>query len=272
MECVELRDVVHNGMVYKVPCGKCAFCGVNNISQWMFRLYWENRRQEDPGWFLTLTYDESHVPRMRDGDLSLRFGDVQKYLKMLRKAGYRAKYVCVGEYGGERHRPHYHMLIWSDCPAVDLELKWKFGRVHFGAVSMDSIGYTLKYVINQRKRKGGSVEKTRAQFSKGLGLGYLTCAVYDYHTMDYENPVMKSYIDGREVVLPRYYRRKIFTRYQQRREAHRIKWERIREKRKEMRALLAKGIRGVAEYRKGLRIDLAARIVRTAEKGLKVGN
>jgi len=145
----------------KVPCGKCAFCLTNNRSQWMFRIHHEMRNQMVPGWFLTLTYDEKHVKRVSYVDpdtgkyvrkLSLRFRDVQLFIKKIRKAKYYVKYVCVGEYGSQTKRPHYHMLIWTDCPDHELEAKWGLGRLDFGSLTMQSAMYTLKYIIQPKQR------------------------------------------------------------------------------------------------------------------------
>lgn len=259
--------VVHNGVGHMVPCSKCGYCLMSKRSQWMFRIFYEMRRQDKPGWFVTLTYDEKHVKRTADGRLSLRFKDVQLFLKKLRKAKFYAKYVCVGEYGSRTSRPHYHMLLWTDCEAHRLEHFWSgrdgkpLGHIHIGRISMQSAMYTLKYIIQPKQKAEGGVEKTRAQFSKGLGLAYLSSAVYDYHTVDYDKPVFVAMVDGREVMLPRYYRSKIFTKYQQKREAHRLKWELIRKRRNKMRELLAQGISNTKVYIDGLRAENARRVI-----------
>lgn len=248
-ECLSMIKVRHGEFTYTVPCSKCAFCLQNKRSQWMFRIYYEMHHQQYPGWFLTLTYDERHVRRTASGRLSLRFKDVQLFLKKLRKAKYYAKYICVGEYGSETHRPHYHMLLWTDCDPMGFEKFWtsstdgsRMGSIHVGRLTMASAMYTLKYIIQPKQKEEEGIEKTRAQFSKGLGLAYLTRAVYDYHTREFDRPVLTGMVDGRQVALPRYYRYKIFTKFQLAREGHRIKWDRIREYRKRMRELLAQGV------------------------------
>lgn len=261
--------VHHNGVGHIVPCGKCAFCLQSKRSQWMFRIHWEMKKQEYPGWFLTLTYEERFVKRVGDGRLSLRFRDVQLFLKKLRRAKYYAKYICVGEYGSQTKRPHYHMLLWTDCPVEKLDLYWStksglpLGKIHVGRISMESAMYTLKYIIQPKQRDVDGIERTRAQFSKGLGLGYLSSAVYDYHTLDYDAPEFTSRVDGREVALPRYYRYKIFTKYQLRLEAHRLKLKIHKEKRKQKRALGDQGIPWgeIPSYLKALRVERARRII-----------
>lgn len=213
-ECLQMITVTHAGEAHKVPCGKCGFCLTSKRAQWMFRVWHEMRTQVHRGYFLTLTYDEKHVKRTADGRLSLRFRDVQLYLKQIRKRKFYVKYICVGEYGAVTHRPHYHMLLWTDCPVGTLESIWARGKIHFGALTMASSMYTLKYIIQPKQKAENGLEKTRAQFSKGLGLAYLTKAVYNWHTFDEENPEFMSKIDGQTVALPRYYKDKIFTKWQ----------------------------------------------------------
>lgn len=231
----------------------------------MFRVYHEMRKQEYPGWFLTLTYDEKHVKRLPDGRLSLRFRDVQLFLKTVRKRKFYAKYICVGEYGGVTKRPHYHMLLWTDCPPENLEKLWFRGHVHFGRITMQSAMYTLKYIIQPKERGVDGIERTRAQFSKGLGLGYLTSAMYDYHTLDYDNPVLFSIIDGQKVALPRYYKTKIFTKHQMRRQQSLTKTEKIKEETKQFRKLRSQGVRGIRPYLQRLRVEEAKRIIATTK-------
>lgn len=281
MECIQLITVKHNGKAHKVPCGKCAFCLTNKRSQWMFRLYHEMRNQTMPGYFITLTYAEHMVPRLDDGRLTLRFRHCQLYLKKLRKHKWKAKYILVGEYGGETQRPHYHAILWTDCPPEKLESFWSNsrgkvrGRIHIGSLSMASCMYTLKYIIQPKVREQEAIgpdgltvqarEKTRAQFSKGLGLQYLTAQVYDWHTCDYDEPRTYSYIEGRKLALPRYYKNKIFTKYQMQKEASKNYWNSIRELRKNIRKFRDQGIADPINYMKGLRNEAALAIIRTTK-------
>lgn len=243
MECLERKIINQPGIgAVKVPCGKCAFCLTNKRSSWMFRIHHEMKSQSNPGWFLTLTYSEKFVKRVGDR-FSLRFSDVQKWFKRLRKQKFYVKYICVGEYGPRTQRPHYHILLWTDCPEVSLEKTWYFGSIHFGRLTMASAMYTLKYVIQPViKKELVGVEFPRAQFSKGLGISYLSISVYEWHTADYENPEWFSYIDGNKVALPKYYKDKIFTKFQRRVYASKSKWDCIRKRRKLMRKLLKNGV------------------------------
>lgn len=260
---------IQEGAVHRVPCGKCAFCLTNKRSSWIFRVYHEMRSQEHKGYFLTLTYDERHVKRAANGRLSLRFRDVQLFIKRIRKQKYYVKYICVGEYGATTQRPHYHMLLWTDAPTSFLETNWKssiddtpMGAIHFGALTIASAMYTLKYIIQPKQREIDGVEKTRAQFSKGLGLAYLTTEVYYFHTADADNPEMFSVIDGKKVALPRYYKNKIFASYQMFKQQQKTKWESIRNKREKMRHLLSLGVRDTKKYMLSVRRDQAVAIIK----------
>lgn len=242
MECLERKIINQPGIgAVKVPCGKCAFCLTNERSSWMFRIHHEMKSQSNPGWFLTLTYSEKFVKRVGDR-LSLRFRDVQLFIKKVRKAKYYVKYICVGEYGAITQRPHYHLLLWTDCPVDKIENFWKMGSVHTGRLSMGSAMYVLKYIIQPKQKSVDGIERTRGQFSKGIGIGYLTCAVYEWHTAVYESPEWFSYIEGKKVALPKYYKDKIFTKYQRRVYASKSKWDCIRKRRKLMRKMLKNGV------------------------------
>ncbi|MEM2002384.1 MAG: hypothetical protein QXT77_07055 [Candidatus Methanomethylicaceae archaeon] len=200
---------------YLVPCGKCGICRMKKQSEWKFRIYHEMRTQTMPGYFVTLTYNRKSLP-WSEGLPSLRFKDVQDFLKRLRFHGHKAKYLCTGEYGPTTQRPHYHLCIWTDATPDDLTKHWKNGSIHVGALTLASALYALKYIMNPTPKKewNDPRERPRAQYSKGLGLGYLTINMYNYHTDDDNGRKYKrfeGYADGDIVPLPRYYINKIFT-------------------------------------------------------------
>jgi len=211
--CIKPIFVRPSGVTHKVPCGKCAFCLQTKRNSWLFRLHHEARTQQMPAYFLTLTYDEKHLPRFK-GKATLWFRHLQLYFKRLRKEGYRLKYVAVGEYGTRTERPHYHAIMWTNAPVNTIDAQWHHGNVHFGTLTAASIAYTLKYIVQPKIGDGETRQETRAQYSKGLGASYLSAATHEYHSGDQENPVFTSRINGTIVSLPRYYRSKIFTKYQ----------------------------------------------------------
>lgn len=272
VECLEPKSIVTpeswSGPSRRVtvPCGRCVFCLLNRRLDWSFRIQQEMKCQEHRGWFLTLTYDDKHVPGR--GVLSLRFRDVQRYLKRLRKRKLYCKYVAVGEYGGRTERPHYHMLLWTDAPVEVLSKEWYHGHVHFGQLSVKSAMYTMAYVLGLGRSYAGR-EKPRAQFSKGMGLGFLSKAMYDYLTEDFDEPKTMVKVDGVDRRIPRYYLAKIFLRHQMRVRGLKLKEEYELERETRYAELLARGVSDPAGYLHGLLVDRGNIVVRKLKK-LKV--
>jgi len=109
--------------------------------------------------FVTLTYDEDHLPLGG----SLQLADFQLFLKRLRKAiePKRVRFFHCGEYGSELSRPHYHALLfghdfedktlWADrgtgpvWRSEELERLWSLGLSEIGSVSFESAAYVARY-------------------------------------------------------------------------------------------------------------------------------
>lgn len=265
MQCLSMIYVEgSDDIVHKVPCGKCAFCLQNKRHDWQFRIYHEIKAQEHPGLFLTLTYHPKYVKRTPNG-FSLRFRDVQLYFKRLRKAGYKIKYIAVGEYGTSTFRPHYHILLWTNTPITELERQWWCGAIHVGRVAMASAMYTLKYIIQRKQSIPEGLEVPRAQFSRGLGISYLgrdyasAEAIYNYHN---DGPNFFSYIEGAKVSLPRYYRDKIFTKHIKKIEQKKVEKQVKESELQEYARLKKKGIQDPESYILRQRIDNHNAIIR----------
>lgn len=101
-----------------VPCGKCRLCREAKVQDWMTRCMCETASSDYPPLFITLTYDNEHLPA--DG-VSKR--DIQLFMKRLRIAvarylgddddKNRLRYFLISEYGKNTHRAHYHLLLWN---------------------------------------------------------------------------------------------------------------------------------------------------------------
>ena len=63
----------------------------------------------DRNCFLTLTYDDAHLPE--HGQLVKR--DLQLFFKRLRKNVGPFRYVACGEYGELKRRPHFHVALFG---------------------------------------------------------------------------------------------------------------------------------------------------------------
>lgn len=118
----------------EVGCGKCLECKQQQSSMWSDRCVFE-AMQHEHNYFLTLTYDDLHVPL----DGCLKQEHMQKFLKRLRKYfseklnQNNIRYFYVAEYGGNSLRPHYHLILFN-CYIPDLsstfELLEADGRYH----------------------------------------------------------------------------------------------------------------------------------------------
>lgn len=121
-----------------IPCGQCGACRLQYSREWADRLMMELPYHEH-AWFLTLTYDDRHVPTNSVADLysglvhsvnTLRPRDLTLFWKRLRREfpDTHITYFASGEYGDMSFRPHYHAIVFGpDIP--DLKL-YKYVRGH----------------------------------------------------------------------------------------------------------------------------------------------
>jgi hypothetical protein len=203
-----------------VPCGKCPGCKQTRAYQWAFRLLQEER-VSDSSYFITLTYDDDHLPFERTYRTSkrtkcmrelfiptLRKNHLQNFFKRLRyyENGNRLKYYAVGEYGGRTKRPHYHAIIFN-AKERNIELAWQEGNIFYGEANGNSVGYCLKYLMKEhgRKTKWEIEEPEFRLSSQGLGLSYLDEKMINWHMRDLYNRRYCVLPGGVKVSMPRYY-------------------------------------------------------------------
>lgn len=155
----------------ELPCGVCIGCRLQKTREWSIRMTHEGQLW-DSNLFLTLTYDEEHLPR----SLSLEYRDFQLFMKALRKevrgvsasprGTYPVRYFVSGEYGGEYGRPHFHAILFNadfadkvrfvngTYRSAQCESVWQRGNVVIGTLSPRSAayvaGYTLAKVYGQK--------------------------------------------------------------------------------------------------------------------------
>jgi len=129
--------------------------------------------------FLTLTFNE--IPP----DYSVHKKDVQDFMKRLRsRLDYdfgikEIKYFACGEYGEEKLRPHYHVILFGFDFSHDrveykkergnmlytseyLEDIWGYGYCPIGTVTKQSCDYVARYVM--KKIKGPDSEMDPSYF------------------------------------------------------------------------------------------------------------
>lgn len=143
-----------------VGCGRCMPCRINRRREWELRLLLESFTHADPAYFLTLTYDPKTVPRLKNGELTLRKEDLQKFLKRLRfhaKKDFNAslRFAACGEYGSRTQRPHYHLVVWG-LPGIEEDwiLKiWAQGFIQLGVATLAGHRYLLGYILKRMTTK-----------------------------------------------------------------------------------------------------------------------
>lgn len=210
MECTH-KITLKSGLV--VPCGKCPSCLANSRSEWIFRLS-EEAKHSEFSVFVTLTYDEDHLPP--GGNVCKK--DVQDFHKRLRKhfPSGDLRYYLVSEYGDHTFRPHYHGLYFFHHKyeyeyIYNIFLtSWQNGFIKFGEVEAGSIVYCTKYCLKHKILPDKFCTPNFRLISKmsigGIGVQYLD-TMKDYH-LETEN-FISVYAEGKRSRMPRYFRDRI---------------------------------------------------------------
>lgn len=212
-----------------VPCGRCVPCLERKRNDWSLRLS-EEMRHCTTAVFLTLTYNDESLPYSEDSGLpTLVKSHLQLFLKQLRnylkqgiqttnhfgksvktpKSDVKLIYFAQGEYGTNKDRPHYHMILFnfpSNCQFL-IEKAWYHGFVHFGECNNATIHYTTKYMITKYDSDFDFVQKPFALMSKGIGKNYVE-RNGEWHKKNLVPTITK--VGGSKYPLPRYFKDKIF--------------------------------------------------------------
>lgn len=153
-----------------VPCGKCLGCLTDRRNNWINRMMFEHSSHGCKGSFITLTYDDAHLPPALDKSAVQRF--LKRFRHVSRDYGVPLppfKYFFCGERGSRFGRPHYHGLIfgvdmlspaWKPYLASFkdsypvyasrvLESLWPYGFVTVGNIDYTSIRYVSKYIVKR---------------------------------------------------------------------------------------------------------------------------
>lgn len=159
----------------KIGCGRCIGCRLERSRQWAVRCMHEAQLHEE-NCFLTLTYDDAHLPP--GGSLVLR--DFVLFMKKLRRvvSPRRFSYFHCGEYGEQLGRPHYHALLFGlDFPdkvarkrsaggsqiftSAILDRIWRMGQCMIGALTFESAAYCARYSLKKITGPGAREHYTR---------------------------------------------------------------------------------------------------------------
>lgn len=189
-----------------LPCGQCLECRTRYAAQWADRIVLEARYYEQ-SFFVTLTYDEEHVPSVVDQNgntnLTLVPKDLQDFIKRFRRQQQyyhdnQVRFYGVGEYGSLHHRPHYHIIVFGAVlddirpmgkskvgtplhTSETIEKLWNRGRVEVEPLSWESACYTARYTVKKLgkaetdfyEKLGIVPEFTRMSLKPAIGARYL---------------------------------------------------------------------------------------------------
>jgi len=208
---------------FHLPCGGCLGCMQDRSLAWSIRAIHEAALHEDNS-FVTLTYDDQHLPRDRNVDpnhLRKFFVDLRNALRKPTPGlrGNKIRYLAAAEYGDQLGRPHYHAIIFGLAVTDGIQLRdqlvksqalakvWGKGYVSVGAVTPQSARYVAQYTLKKWGVAGpcdndGVVRRKpfiRCSLRPGLGAAYLRKYPEDF-ALGYAVTC-----DGKKVSIPRYY-------------------------------------------------------------------
>nr|QXN72811.1 MAG: replication initiator protein [Microvirus sp.] len=216
------------------PCGKCLACRINRRREWTQRLLHESYNY--PAVFITLTYNEEHLPFDENGQQCVSKSDIQHFIQDLRNEyrGVKIRYFIGSEYG-DLGRPHYHGILYNVPPdlldrsknwqpgmpltkksgkyvsIINRKLNdiWKRGFCTIGEMSRGRAGYCAKYFVDRKDAPSGAVPNF-SLMSRRPGIGSLHAeAISDKVRFHQSHSLLTD--NGKYIALPRYYDRKIYT-------------------------------------------------------------
>lgn len=217
---------------FLIPCGRCIGCRLDYSRRWATRLMLELQTHTS-AFFVTLTYDDEHLPRGTKGIPSLVPDDVQKFIKRLRRdQDYRGidtkiRFFLAGEYGEQSHRPHYHLILFDWIPpefdlqflkyskngdkyytSLSLQKLWPYGYNLVAGVTWQSCAYVARYILKKQTGDNAHVyedmaispEFTRMSRKPGIGKEY-----YDLHAKKLLEDGYVQLEGGLKAPIPRYF-------------------------------------------------------------------
>lgn len=197
----------HRTPDYFIDCGKCEGCRARHRTDWAVRIFHEASLW-DRNCFLTLTYDDEHLPE----DGRIRKDDIQHFIKRLRKqSGRPIRYYAVGEYGENTRRPHYHAIIFNEdflssryyheisdsmYGNGQLQRTWGQGQVTISEFNLARAKYTAGYVT---KKIGDTDNFSMMSRRPPIGMAWLR------KNHDNIRRLESIQIDGNQYPIPRVY-------------------------------------------------------------------
>jgi len=231
----------------KVPCGRCNGCRIKKSKEWAIRCIHETKANGDNNSFITLTYNDDHLPK----DASLNHEHFQEFIRSLRKRvngkikekepGFnKIRYYMCGEYGKATEnnswiaRPHFHAILFgfSFPDKTDhtvrrnnqvyrsklLEDTWNYGFSEIGNVTFKSCAYVARYIIKKQKKTddvyaiidhdtGEITGYRKPEYTRMSLKPGIGSDYYDKFETDLYEYVMLE--PGKKMEVPKYYKEKI---------------------------------------------------------------
>ena len=217
-----------------VPCGQCVGCRLEYSRQWAMRCMDEAQMHKENS-FITLTYDDQHLPVDRSLDKRV----FQLFMKRLRKkVKAPIRYFHAGEYGDKYGRPHYHACIfgysfpdrkflkktgsgYNIYMSSALQEVWENGYSSCADFSFETAAYVARYCLDKVRisEKSNDVMKEKYEkryvdqstgvlripeyttMSRRPGIGYSWFNKYKSDMFPFGTKV----VNGVESKCPRYY-------------------------------------------------------------------
>lgn len=227
-----------------IPCGKCDLCLIDLRYSKALRIMLEAESYPDSTFFITLTYDESHI---EDGNLNHKHW--QQFMKDFRTKFCQAKYcnirdkgtlregreyshtfkkikqVVAGEYGDTFGRRHFHGIIFNHefkdmvftgryskkgnpiYTSPSLASVWKKGFVQVERITFDLALYVGAYVTDKAMDEPQETpDGFRKQYGRfGKGIGLSWIRLFYRDVLS----VGKVMLHDRDYPVPRYFLEKI---------------------------------------------------------------
>lgn len=208
---------VFDGRV-SVPCGRCPACRRRKQNEWAFRCMQEAKHSNKTA-FITLTYDDDHLPISDLGQPTLCKHHLQKYFKDLRYWLGDFRYYACGEYGDKFGRPHYHALVFynGDKSFEDFESiitsRWIYGISDFQqGVTPANAKYCCKYSMKSIGFDYGDCVPPFALMSRRPGIGKKFIEDINIDVFRRYNIWSVHDEQGTPYPIPRYYRPYIYNK------------------------------------------------------------
>lgn len=204
------------------PCGKCPACLLNRQRQFAFRLE-EERKDAQFLFWLTLTYDDTNLPRDGDGHPIFCKSHCRQFFEWLRlkyRKRCKFKHFLVSEFGDQFQRPHYHCILFVYTMAnlaeqfklrqsilADLSAAWPYGFCYNKDWHGRVFDYLTKYCCKPELAGAKVYDKPFTMISQGIGIGWLK----RQNNLDYRAETLDftAVFDGKKMIIPRYYQDKV---------------------------------------------------------------